>query len=217
MPKLRLYDYPASGNCLKVRVLLRHLGRPYERFETDIFAGATLTEEYARKNPARQTPLLEIDGERFLPESNAILWYLAEGSPFLPTSSYERASVVRWLLFEQEYVGQSIANLRFRLQTGRARNGDEYVTSRRQLGRTTLEMLDHHLAAAGFLAGETYTIADIANYSYVHVAGEAGYELRDYHAVNAWLRRIERQRGFHNDLAPLPSTARPGRGLSIYG
>lgn len=215
--ELRLYDYPASANCLKVRILLAHLGRPYERVMTDIFAGDTLTEEYANKNPARRTPLLEIDGGRFLPESNAILWYLAERSPFLPSSSYERASVVRWLLFEQEYVAQGIASLRFRLQTGRAVEGDEFVASRRQLGRTTLAMLDHQLAASHFLIGAAYTIADIANYAYVHVAGEAGYQLGGYDAVTAWLRRVEAQPGFQNDLTPLPSTARRGRGQSIYG
>jgi glutathione S-transferase len=215
VPSLRLYDYPASGNCVKVRILLAHLGRDYERVETDIFGGDTLTEEYRAKNPARQTPLLEIDG-RHLPESNAILWYLAEGSLYLPTDPLARAFVVRWLLFEQESVG-GIAALRFRLHAGLLAPDDASVQARRAAGHRTLATLDAHLSDRAFLVDDVYSISDIANYCYVHVADEAGIELDDYPAVRGWLNRIERQPGFLNDLASLPATARVGQGLSIYG
>lgn len=217
MSSLRLYDYPSSGNCFKVRLLLAQLGLPYERVQTDIFDGDTLTEDYVRKNPDRTTPVLEIDGEHFLPESNAILWYLAEGTPYLPAPPILRASVVRWLLFEQARVSGPFGALRFRLQTGRLAEEDEAVSTRREFGHATLQALDDHLSRNGFLADDTYTIADIANYAYVHLAPEAGYNLAEYHAVRAWLVRIEATPGFVDDVAPFPENARPGRGTSLYG
>ena len=100
MTSLRLYDYPASCNCYKVRLLLAHLGLPYERVPVDIFAGDTLTDEYARINPSRTTPVLETEDGRYLPESNAILVYLASGTPYLPVDPFERAEVVRWLVYD---------------------------------------------------------------------------------------------------------------------
>src|SRR5262245_32791678 len=115
---MRLYDYDASANCFKVRLLLAQLGRDYERVPIDIFAGDTLSDEYARINPARETPVLEVDGSH-LPESNAILCYLADGTEFLPRDPFQRAHVARWLLFEQAYVMATIGALRFRLVTGR--------------------------------------------------------------------------------------------------
>jgi glutathione S-transferase len=212
---LRLYDYPPSGNCLKVRILLGHLGHPYERIETDIFGGDTLTQEYADKNPARRTPLLEADGV-YLPESSAILWFLAEGSPYLPANPLGRARALQWLLFEQERVG-AIAAVRFRLHTGSVTPEDPIADKMRAAGRSALASLEAHLTEHMFLVNDRYSIADIANYCYTHVADDAGIDLGDYPMVESWLRRIEGREGFVNDLAPLPETARVGRGLSIYG
>ena len=101
---MRLYDYAASGNCFKVRLLLGLLGRPYERVPIDIFAGDTLTDAYAEINPLRETPVLELDSGERLAQSSAILWYLAEGTPFLPDDALGRAQVAQWLSFEQERV-----------------------------------------------------------------------------------------------------------------
>jgi glutathione S-transferase len=215
MPTLRLYDYPASGNCLKVRLLLAHLGVDYERVHTDIFGGATLTESYAEKNPARQTPLLEVDGV-YLPESNAILWYLAEGTQYLPTHALARANVVRWLLFEQGWVS-AISSLRFRLQTGRLDPDDPSVATRRENGRQALAALDRHLDKSLFLVDDEYTIADIANYAYVHVAHEIAIAPEEFPAVARWIETVESQSGFMNDLLPLPASSRLQRGLSLYG
>ena len=103
-PRLRLHDYPASGNCYKVRLLLALLDRPYERVPTDIFAGETLTEEFGRLNPARETPVLELESGEVIVQSNAILWYLAEGTEFLPADALGRAQTVQWLHFEQERI-----------------------------------------------------------------------------------------------------------------
>jgi glutathione S-transferase len=122
-------------------------------------------------NPARHTPVLEIDGEP-LPQSNAILWYLAEGTPYLPDRTRERAEVVRWLQFEQEWLG-SIAGLRFRLQVGALTDGDSEAANRRAAAERALALLEAHLDTRPFLVGGAYSIADIANYAYAHVAPEA--------------------------------------------
>src|SRR5579871_5330785 len=112
---LRLYDYAASCNCYKVRLLLAHLARPYQRISVDIFNGETLTEAYARMNPMRTAPVLEIEPGRYLPESNAILFYLARGTHYLPEEPFELAQVIRWLVYEQTDVVPLIGGLRFRL------------------------------------------------------------------------------------------------------
>jgi len=112
---LRLYDYAASANCLKVRLLLTHLCRPYERVPVDIFDGDTLTDDFARLNPARSTPVLELESGVHLQESNAILVYLAEGTELLPDAAFERAQVMRWLFFEQADLVPAIGGLRFRV------------------------------------------------------------------------------------------------------
>ena len=210
---LRLYDYAASGNCYKARLLLALLGRDYERVPVDIFAGDTLTEEYGRLNPLRETPVLELDDGTVITQSNAIVWYLAEGTPFLPATAVDRALVAAWLFFEQERVMSGIGSARFRLITGR---GADVVPARLALGRSALETLEAHLAGRDYLVGDRCTIADIAVFAYAHVAPDAGLDLGDYPAVAAWLGRIERQPGFVNDLLPYPDNAREGRSRSIY-
>jgi glutathione S-transferase len=214
---VRLYDYAASANCYKVRLLLAHLGREYERVPVDIFAGDTLTDDFATKNPARSTPVLETADGRFLQESNAILWYLAEGTPFVPDDGFERAHVLRWLILEQTDVMFGIGGLRFRLLTGRWEPDDARAIERRGLGSAALAMLEAHLAERTFAVAERYTIADVSLYGYTHTAPDAGYDLGEYPAVARWLRRVEQQPGFVNDLAPYPDNARPGASISIYG
>src|SRR6266545_4315066 len=171
---MKLYDYPASANCYKVRLLLAQLERPYERIPIDIFGGDTLTEEFAAKNPARATPVLETDDGKLLPESNAILLFLAQGTSFLPADPFGLAQVVRWLLFEQTDVMMTMGGLRFRLLTGRFAADSPDAVGRRAGAEAALRVLDQHLEAQPFLVGYTYTIADIATYSYSHVAPEAG-------------------------------------------
>jgi glutathione S-transferase len=217
MPDLRLYDYSASCNCLKVRILLGQLGLAYERVEVDIFDGDTLTDAFRAINPARSTPVLETAAGRYLQESNAILWYLADGSEYLPRDAYDRAQVLRWLIIEQTDVVPAIGGLRFRLATGRLRADDPDALRRRTLGEELLGLLDEHLGGRSFVVGESYSIADLALYGYTHVAGDAGYELERFPAVAAWLRRVEERPRFVNDLEPYPENARPGRGRSLYG
>jgi glutathione S-transferase len=213
---MRLYDYPASANCLKVRLLLAQLGLPYERVPVDIFAGETLTNRFAAINPARTTPVLEPSPGRYLPESAAILFHLAEGTPFLPDEPFERAQVVRWLAYEQTEVVPATGGLRFRLVTGRLAPDDEEAVRRRRAGEDVLRLLHAHLAEREFFVDGSYTIADIALYGYVHVAGEAGFELERHPAVAGWLQRVAGQPGHVNDLEPYPANARAGSSRSIY-
>jgi glutathione S-transferase len=214
---VRLYDYGPSANCFKVRLLLAQLDRRYERVPVDIFGGDTLTDAFAEKNPTRSTPVLETDDGRYLQESNAILWYLAEGTAFLPDETFDRAHVLKWLILEQTDVMPGIGGLRFRLLTKRWTADEPDAVRRRELGDAALQMLDAHLRTRAFVVGERYTIADVSLYAYTHTAPEAGFDLSAVPAVQEWLTRVEAQRGFVNDLAPYPPNARVGAGQSIYG
>jgi glutathione S-transferase len=213
----RLYDYVASANCYKIRLLLTQLGLEYERVPIDIFAGDTLTAEYTAINPARSTPVLEVRPGCFLPESNAILLYLADGTPFLPDSAEQRAQAYRWLFFEQADVVPMIGGLRFRLLTGRLKPSDQDAHRRRAGAAEVLQLLDAHLAQRDFLLGPDYGVADIGVYGYVHVTEEAGISLEQHEAVRKWLGRVESRPNYMNDLEPYPPNARPGAGRSIYG
>jgi glutathione S-transferase len=210
---VRLYDYAASGNCYKVRLLLALLGRDYDRVQVDIFAGDTLTEDFGALNPARETPVLELDDGSILTQSNAILWFLAEGTPFLPEAPFERGQVVQWLSFEQERVMGGIGGARFRILTGR---GPSLVPARLATGRSALEMLDLHLDGRGFLVGDRCSIADVGCFGYAHVAEDAGYDLADFPHVASWLDRVRGLPRFVDDLVPYPENARPGASRSIY-
>jgi glutathione S-transferase len=214
---MKLYDYGASCNCYKVRLLLSQLGIEYERVPVDIFDGGTLTEDFGRMNPARTTPVLETDDGRFLQESNAILVYLAEGTPLLPGDRFERAQVMRWLIYEQTDVIPTIAGLRFRLLTGRVEASEPRAVRRREGGIEVLNLLEEHLSSRDYFAGDRYSIADIAVYGYTHRSQEAGVGLGPFAHVSEWLERVESQPGYIENVEPYPANARPGAGRSIYG
>jgi glutathione S-transferase len=207
---VRLYDYPGSGNCYKVRLLLALLGREYERVLVDIFAGETLTDAFAALNPLRETPVLELDSGEVIAQSPAILWYLAEETPFLPADPVGRAQVLQWLAFEQERVMGGIGGPRFRRLTGRAP-----IEGRLAIGEHALALLESHLRDRDWLAGERCTIADVAVFGYGHVAADVG--LAPGAHVLAWMERLRALPGFVDDLAPYGENARPGAGRSIYG
>jgi glutathione S-transferase len=210
---LRLYDYAPSANCYKARLLLALLEREYERVPIDIFAGDTLSDEYAALNPARETPVLELEDGAVLTQSNAILWFLAEGTQFLPASALERGLVAQWLFFEQERVMSGIGGARFRTLTGR---DPEAIPGRLALGESALTMLEAHLDGRAYVVGDTCSVADVANFAYTHVAEDAGYTLSGYPSVSAWLERVRAQPGFIDDLLPYPENARPHLSRSIY-
>jgi glutathione S-transferase len=207
---MRLHDYAASGNCCKVRLLLALLDREYERVPVDIFAGDTLTDEYAALNPLRETPVLVLDSGEPIAQSPAILWYLADDTPFVPADRLERALVLQWLAFEQERVMGGIGGPRFRLLTGRPP-----IEGRLEIGAGALELLDEQLAERAWLVGDRATIADVAVYGYAHVAHEAGLQPGAH--VRAWFERLRALPGFVADLEPYPANARAGAGRSIYG
>jgi glutathione S-transferase len=210
---VRLYDYAASANCYKARLLLTLLEREYERVPVDIFAGGTLTDEFAALNPARETPVLVLDDGTVLTQSNAILWFLAEETPFMPAGARERGQVAQWLFFEQERVMMGIGGARFRILTGR---NPELVPGRVELGRSALSMLEDRLAERSYLVGDTCSIADLANFAYTHVAEDAGFRLSEYPAVSGWLERVRSLPRFVDDLVTYPDNARPGNGRSTY-
>ena len=211
---MKLYDSAVSANCYKVRLLLAQLGVPYERVPVDIFAGEAQTDEHLRRNPAGRTPVLELDSGEHLPESGAILLYLAEGTPLLPDDPVERARVTGWLFFEQNLLEPNIGTGRFWLHTGRAEGHDELLERWRSMGRSALEVLERGLASSDFLLGERYSVADIGLYAYTHVAPDFGLDLGP--AGRAWLGRVEATPGFMNDLEPYPGHAGSG-GRSAHG
>ena len=213
---LRLYDYAASCNCYKIRLLLAQLARPYERVSVDIFNGETLTDGYAQVNPMRTTPVLETGEKRRLAESAAILVYLSKGTSYLPEDAFELADVIRWLIYEQTQVIPMIGGLRFRLLTGRLKPDDPDAARRLASGAEILALLDGHLATHEFFVAERYTIADIALYGYLHVAADAGFIVESFPNLVDWLRRVACQPGYVNDLAPYDENAAPGAGRSIY-
>jgi glutathione S-transferase len=210
---MRLYDYAASGNCYKARLVLALLEREYERVAVDIFAGDTLTDEYAAINPARETPVLELDDGTHLVQSNAILWYLAEGTRLLPATTVGRAQVLSWLMFEQENVISGIATPRFWRMTGRA--DPSLVAARQQRGRDALARLDEHLRERDFLVG-AFCIADIAVFAYTHVSADAGIALDEFANVSRWIAHVKTQPRFIDDFVPYPANAAPTVSRSIY-
>lgn len=188
-------------------MLLRQLGLAYERVSVDLFAGETRTEEYYARNPAGRTPVLVLDDGQPLAESAAILFYLAEGTPFLPSERYERARVHQWLFFEQNLLEPNVGTARFWKLTGRALQQPEVFERMIEAGRDAVAVLERGLAGRSFLVGDGYTVADVALYGYAHVAHEAGVDMSGYPAIARWLARVEDQPGFVNDLEPYPPNA----------
>jgi len=209
---MRLYDYAPSPNCYKVRLLLAQLGKKYERVPVDIFGGDTLTDEYAQINPGRRVPVLETDDGEYLVESGAILLHLAEGTSLLPDDPIERAQVYRWLFFEQSSVYPTVGGLRFLVGTGRVDAGSAPKGPSVQ----ALKVLEGRLSEDDFLVGDSYTLADLALFGYVHVADEGGIEMARFPAIQRWLDRVREQPRFMNDLESFPGNARLGASRSIY-
>jgi len=190
---VRLYDFLESGNGYKVRLLLHQLGHPFERVEVDILHGESRTPEFLERNPNGRIPVLELADGTLLWESNAIQWYLAEGTRFLPDEPVERARVLQWMFFEQYSHEPYVAVPRFWAHTGASEAHRDELPGRMQQGRAALGVMESHLATRSFFVGERYTVADIALYAYTHVAPEGGYDLSPYPAVGSWLERVRSQ------------------------
>lgn len=189
---LRFYNFPGSGNSYKLRLLLTQLGREFERVDIDLLDGETQTERFRGRNPLGQTPFIELDDGRVLAESNAILWYLAEGTPYLPEDSWARAQILQWMSFEQYRIEPNIGTVRY--WTRLLKIGDERrdeIARKVSAANAALGILDRHLAGRPFVAGERYGIADISLYAYSHLAPEADVSLAPYPAVLGWFERIK--------------------------
>ncbi len=193
---LTLYDYLDSGNGYKIRLLLSELQRPYRWVELDILANETRTPQFLHKNPNGRIPTLELEDGTCLAESDAILWYLGEGTGFVPNDRLRRAQVLQWMFFEQYSHEPNVATPRYivkHLPPDSPRYAE--LEDRLTRGRAALAVMETHLTAQRFFVGEQYTIADIALYAYTHVADEGGLDLAPYPAVRAWLARVaSRQR-----------------------
>jgi len=205
---ITLYDYLDSGNGYKVRLALAQLGIAYRYVELDIMRGETRTPEYLAKNPDGRIPLLELEDGQFLAQSDAILWYLADGTSLLPTQRYERALVLQWMFFEQYSHEPYVATPRFIMRHFAADSPRRAELPQRQArGREALAVMERHLHSHSYFVGERYTIADIALYGYTHVAEDGGIELKPYPALRAWLERIATQPGYVGLLDRPPQTA----------
>jgi glutathione S-transferase len=194
---MTLYDYLDSGNGFKIRLLLAQLQQPYHWIEKDILSNETRTPDFLAKNPNGRIPALELDDGTVIAESNAILWYLAEGSRFIPDDRLQRAKVLQWMFFEQYSHEPYVATPRFivkHLPADSPRRGE--LPDRMARGRAALAVMDAHLTKQPFFAGQTYTIADIALYAYTHVSHEADFDLTPYAALRAWIDRVASQPGY---------------------
>jgi glutathione S-transferase len=194
---IRLHDNLSSGNGYKARLLLAQLGVSYERVEYDIDRAETRTPEFLRMNPNGRVPVLELEDGRFIPESNAILFYLAEGTQFLPDDRFERAQVLSWAFFEQYSHEPNIASPRYWITHNLPMTEERRVMlePKRKLGYAALGVMEGHLKDREFFVGDRYSIADIALYAYTHVADEGGFDLGSFPSINAWLGRVAAQPG----------------------
>jgi len=219
----KLYTMQRSGNSYKVRLALALLGAPYQAIEIDILQGESRTPDFLAKNPNGQVPLLELAADRYLAESNAILWYVAAGTPLAPESRLDRAEMMQWMFFEQHALEPNIGAAYFWLSLvkgGRelhAYSLEDWI----ERGYRALQVMEQHLGGHRYFAADQLTVADIALYGYTHLAEQCDYDLSDFPRVRSWLTRIEDERSYvpmlatppaHDDVAPVENSADSGNG-----
>ena len=214
---LSLYDNRLSGNGYKPRLLMSHLGLTYERIELDTMTGETRTADFLALNQNGRIPLLQLGDGTCLAESNAILWYLAEGSRFLPAERLDRARTLQWMFFEQYSHEPNIAVARHWIQHSEMTDLQRaQLPAKQEGGHAALAVMEQHLGGAAWFGGGAMTIADIALYAYTHVADEGGFDLAPYPAVTAWLARVAAEPG-HVPMLPAPEGMVEGGGESDAG
>lgn len=191
MTPITVYGDSISGNCYKIQLACAELGIDYRWKEVDILAGETRTPEFLAMNPNGKIPVAAIGDGRYLAESNAILCWLADGSPLAGATRFEKALVLQWMFFEQYSHEPNIATSRFIVRyLGNPPERRSALEEKRQAGYRALEVMEGRLATAPFFAGEDFTLADIALFAYTHVADEGGFDLAPYRSVLAWLERV---------------------------
>lgn len=193
---LTLYDSAISGNAYKVRLLLSQLGLSFRRVEKNVDDGSTRTPEFLRVNPIGKVPAIVLEDGTPLAESDAILYYFAEGTPFWPAQKLERAQVLQWMFFEQYSHEPTIAVVRHWVaHLGKTAASEPLLPVKIAGGYRALDVMEDHLGRHEYFVGHRYTIADIALYAYTHVAHEGGFDLGRYPAIQAWLARVAAQPG----------------------
>jgi glutathione S-transferase len=190
-----LYNSEVSGNCYKVRLLLAQLGIGYEREELSVVDRSNRESVLGELNPALRVPTIVLDDGRVIAESNAIIYYFANGTPYLPDDPFERAKVLQWLFFEQYSHEPYIAVVRFWVAFATSPPAAAEIEARRTTGYLALDAMERVLRREQFFVGGRYTIADIALYAYTHVASDGGFDLESYAAVREWLSRVADQPG----------------------
>jgi len=190
-----LYDSAVSGNCYKVRLLLSHLGIPFERRELSVVDRANRPALLGGKNPSLRVPTIVLDDGRPLGESNAILWYFGDGTRYVPDDRYERAQVLQWQFFEQYDHEPNIAVARFWLHYKGGEIDRDALAQRQKGGYRALDAMEAHIKGREFFVGSRYSLADISLYAYTHVAGEGDFDLSRYPGITAWLARVAKQPG----------------------
>jgi glutathione S-transferase len=192
-----LYNSAVSGNCYKVRLLLAQLGLEYETVDVSVVDRSNRTELLGDLNPGLRVPTLVLDDGRPLAESDAILWYFGDGTPYVPDDPYERAQVLQWMFFEQYSHEPAIAVARFLIAYSEQPREQyaERLPGLVKAGYAALDGMERHLEGKAFLVGERYSIADIALYAYTHVAHEGELDLEQYPAIRSWLDRVAQQPG----------------------
>jgi glutathione S-transferase len=193
--KVLLYDNPVSGNCYKVRLILSLLDIEFERRRLSVVDHSDRAEVLGGLSPSLNLPTVVLEDGRPLGESNAILWFFADGTRYLPDGPYERAQVLQWMFFEQYKHEPGIAVVRFWVAFSESPPPAADIEARRKAGYLALDVMERHLGDRDYFVGEGFTIADIALYAYTHVAPEGGFDLEPYLAVRAWLERVEAQPG----------------------
>ena len=189
-----LYDFLPSGNGYKIRLLLTQLKTPFERIEIDILKQESRTPEFLTKNPNGRVPVLELQSGQFLAESNAILFYLSQGTPYFSEDPLEAAQIMQWLFFEQYSHEPYIATSRFWITClGQPDQYCKQLNQKRELGYAALKVMENHLLERDFFVAERYTIADIGLFAYTHVAHEGGFDLAGFPAIQTWINRVQSQ------------------------
>jgi glutathione S-transferase len=189
---LTVFNYPASRNGWKIRLLLQHLDRPYRTVTVNILENGDQRAEYRRINPTGKVPAIQLEDGRTLAESNAILFYLAEGSAYLPTDPFGRAKVLQWMSFEQEQVESTVGTLRYWMLTGElSAHSREEVEHKRKAVQRALALLDSEFSNRAFILGDDYTIGDMALYAYSTCADSVDVQTAPYPHFRSWITRVE--------------------------
>lgn len=187
---MKIYGDSKSGNCLKVSWTADFLGRPYDWIDVDILQGESRTADFLAMNPAGQVPVVLLDDGRALAQSNAIILYLAEGSPLIPADAYDRARMLEWMFWEQYSHEPYVAVARFQVRY-QGKPVEELEPRLVERGNAALARLEQGLQGSSFLVGDRVTLADVALVAYTRLAHEGGFSLDGYPAVKAWVARVE--------------------------